>query len=238
MCPRRRLGPRGRRAAPAGSRDRRRRRGRPRPAYAHRSPTSASSTSSPSGCGAAADALTPGWLGGQLDARFEDTPLGGPTLPGVRPDRHRAAARRRPVPGDRAAARHRAPDRRRRRPRPAGRPACCGPYCCGLLAAAPAGLAAGARGRRGRRRHGVRAVRRARRRGLMPPPVTDRTGLRAVLAEAEQWVRPARPAARPAHPPRPHAAGRHRVAARADRGRRPGPDRARSRSTGPTPACT
>jgi DNA segregation ATPase FtsK/SpoIIIE, S-DNA-T family len=29
--------------------------------------------------------------------------------------------------------------------------------------------------------------------GLMPPPVTDRTGLQAVLSEAEHWVRPSRP---------------------------------------------
>ncbi len=49
--------------------------------------------------------------------------------------------------------------------------------------------------------------------GLMPPPATDRTALRAVLAEAEQWVRPARPAA-VAHPPGAHPAGGHREPAR------------------------
>ncbi|BCJ71530.1 hypothetical protein CS0771_10740 [Catellatospora sp. IY07-71] len=40
--------------------------------------------------------------------------------------------------------------------------------------------------------------------GLMPPPVTDRAGLQAVLAEAEHWVRPSRPEAqrRPAARPR------------------------------------
>ena len=40
--------------------------------------------------------------------------------------------------------------------------------------------------------------------GLMPPPVTDRAGLQAVLAEAEHWVRPSRPEAqrRPTARPR------------------------------------
>jgi DNA segregation ATPase FtsK/SpoIIIE, S-DNA-T family len=33
--------------------------------------------------------------------------------------------------------------------------------------------------------------------GLMPEPVTDREGLRAVLAEAEHWVRPSRPESDP-----------------------------------------
>ncbi|WP_027341946.1 FtsK/SpoIIIE domain-containing protein [Hamadaea tsunoensis] len=33
--------------------------------------------------------------------------------------------------------------------------------------------------------------------GLMPEPVTDRDGLRAVLAEAEHWVRPSRPESDP-----------------------------------------
>jgi DNA segregation ATPase FtsK/SpoIIIE, S-DNA-T family len=40
--------------------------------------------------------------------------------------------------------------------------------------------------------------------GLMPPPVTDRAGLQAVLSEAEHWVRPNRPEElrRPASRPR------------------------------------
>ncbi len=40
--------------------------------------------------------------------------------------------------------------------------------------------------------------------GLMPPPVTDRVGLQAVLTEAEHWVMPSRPAdqRRPAARPR------------------------------------
>ncbi|HET8662203.1 MAG TPA: FtsK/SpoIIIE domain-containing protein [Micromonosporaceae bacterium] len=50
--------------------------------------------------------------------------------------------------------------------------------------------------------------------GLMPPPVTDRSGLQAVLAEAEQWVRAggtARPA--PAHPASAHPASAHPASA-------------------------
>ncbi|MEH1013747.1 FtsK/SpoIIIE domain-containing protein [Micromonospora sp. CPCC 206060] len=35
--------------------------------------------------------------------------------------------------------------------------------------------------------------------GLLPPPATDHAGLRAVLTEAEQWVRPGAAGRRPAH---------------------------------------
>ena len=151
---------------------------------------------------AAADALTPGWLGGQLDARFEDTPLGGPDRARVRAHRHRAAARRRPLPGDRPAARHRAPDRRRRRPRsPGGRPAA-------RRTAAPAGGRArrlAARPRRSTRPAAARCSRRSRRSptpGLMPPPVdrprrpAGRSGRgRAVGTSGAPGRRPATPAA-------------------------------------------
>ena len=143
---------------------------------------------------AAADALTPGWLGGQLDARFEDTPLGGTALPAfVRVgSAHPLDDARFPAIVPLLGTGHLSVDADARDPRVAGMLRA---VLLRLLAAAPPGSLL------------VRAVDAAgggmlfapfaplADAGLMPPPVTDRTGLRAVLAEAEQWVRPARPAA-------------------------------------------
>ncbi len=143
---------------------------------------------------AAADALTPGWLGGQLDARFEDTPLGGETVPafvriGIAQPLDDA---RFPAIVPLLGTGHLTVDADARDPRVAGMLRA---VLLRLLAAAPAGSllvrgvdAAGA----GMVFAPFAALADA---GLMPPPVTDRVGLRAVLAEAEQWVRPARPAA-------------------------------------------
>ena len=143
---------------------------------------------------AAADALTPGWLGGQLDARFEDTPLGGETVPafvriGIAQPLDDA---RFPAIIPLLGTGHLTVDGDARDPRVSGMLRA---VLLRLLAAAPAGSllvrgvdAAGA----GTVFAPFAALADA---GLMPPPVTDRVGLRAVLAEAEQWVRPARPAA-------------------------------------------
>jgi len=66
--------------------------------------------------------------------------------------------------------------------------------------------------------------------GLMPPPATDRAGLQAVLAEAEQWVR-AGGTARPtvtypagAHPAAAHPAGAHPATAHPAGTRPSGPE--------------
>jgi DNA segregation ATPase FtsK/SpoIIIE, S-DNA-T family len=143
---------------------------------------------------AAADALTPGWLGGQLDARFEDTPLGGETVPafvriGIAQPLDDA---RFPAIIPLLGTGHLTVDGDARDPRVSGMLRA---VLLRLLAAAPAGSllvrgvdAAGA----GMVFAPFAALADA---GLMPPPITDRIGLRAVLAEAEQWVRPARPAA-------------------------------------------
>lgn len=143
---------------------------------------------------AAAGVLTPGWLGGQLDARFEDTPLGGQRLPGfVRIGTAQPLDDARfPAIVPLLGTGHLTVDADARDPRVAG---LLRALLLRLLAAAPAGSVL------------VRAVDAAgggmlfapfaalADAGLMPPPATDRTGLRAVLAEAEQWVRPARPTA-------------------------------------------
>ncbi|MEV4536884.1 FtsK/SpoIIIE domain-containing protein [Asanoa sp. NPDC049518] len=143
---------------------------------------------------AAAGVLTPGWLGGQLDARFEDTPLGGPRVPSfVR------IGTAQPLDDARFPAiipllgtGHLTIDADARDPRVAG---LIRATLLRLLAAAPPGSllvravdAAGG----GMLFAPFAALSDA---GLMPPPATDRTALRAVLAEAEQWVRPARPTA-------------------------------------------
>ncbi|MEJ3742182.1 FtsK/SpoIIIE domain-containing protein [Actinomycetes bacterium KLBMP 9797] len=142
---------------------------------------------------AAAADLAPGWLGAPLDAQSEDTPLGGPRQP-----RFVRVGTAQPLDDARFPAivpllgtGHLTIDADARDPRVAG---LLRALLLRLLAAAPAGSLL------------VRAVDAAGAglvfgpfapladAGLMPPPVTDRTGLRAVLAEAEQWVRPARPA--------------------------------------------
>lgn len=142
----------------------------------------------------AAAALAPGWLGGPLDAQSQDTPLGGP-----RPPRFVRVGVAQPLDDARFPALvplletgHLTVDGDTRDPRVAGLVRA---VLLRLLAATPAGAllvrgvdAAGG----GLVFAPFAALADA---GLMPPPVTDRTGLRAVLTEAEQWVRPGRPAA-------------------------------------------
>ncbi|GIF65134.1 cell division protein FtsK [Asanoa ishikariensis] len=143
---------------------------------------------------AAAGVLTPGWLGGQLDARFEDTPLGGPRVPSfVRIGTAQPLDDARfPAIVPLLGTGHLTIDADARDPRVAG---LIRATLLRLLAAAPPGSllvravdAAGG----GMLFAPFAALADA---GLMPPPATDRTALRAVLAEAEQWVRPARPTA-------------------------------------------
>lgn len=141
---------------------------------------------------AAAAALVPGWLGAPLDAQSEDTPLGGPRLPQfVRVGMAQPLDDARfPAVVPLLGTGHLTVDADARDPRVAG---LLRALLLRLLAATPAGSllvravdAAGA----GLVFGPFAALADA---GLMPPPVTDRSGLRAVLAEAEQWVRPARP---------------------------------------------
>ncbi|HWH00125.1 MAG TPA: FtsK/SpoIIIE domain-containing protein, partial [Pilimelia sp.] len=139
---------------------------------------------------AAAATLVPGWLGAQLEAQSEETPLGGPEQPrfvriGLAQPLDDA---RFPVVVPLLGVGHLAVDADARDPRVAG---LLRAVLLRLLAAAPAGSLL------------VRAVDAAAvgttftpfaplaDAGLMPPPVTDRDGLRQLLAEAEQWVRPA-----------------------------------------------
>ncbi|MFY1674728.1 FtsK/SpoIIIE domain-containing protein [Plantactinospora sp. WMMB334] len=143
---------------------------------------------------AAASLLAPGWLGAPLDAQSEDAPLGGPAAPAfVRIGTAQPLDDARfPVVVPLLGTGHLTVDADSRDPRVAGLLRC---VLLRLLAAAPAGSLL------------VRAVDAATEgqlfapfapladAGLMPPPVADRTGLRAVLAEAEHWVRPTRPAA-------------------------------------------
>ena len=142
---------------------------------------------------AAAAALVPGWLGAPLDAQSEDTPLGGPRLPQfVRVGMAQPLDDARfPAVVPLLGTGHLTVDADARDPRVAG---LLRALLLRLLAASPAGSllvravdAAGAGSVFGP----FAALADA---GLMPPPVTDRVALRAVLAEAEQWVRPARPA--------------------------------------------
>jgi DNA segregation ATPase FtsK/SpoIIIE, S-DNA-T family len=142
---------------------------------------------------AAAAALVPGWLGAPLDAQSEDTPLGGPRLPQfVRVGMAQPLDDARfPAVVPLLGTGHLTVDADARDPRVAG---LLRALLLRLLASSPAGSllvravdAAGA----GLVFGPFAALADA---GLMPPPVTDRGGLRAVLSEAEQWVRPARPA--------------------------------------------
>ncbi|GAB2942924.1 FtsK/SpoIIIE domain-containing protein [Micromonospora polyrhachis] len=143
---------------------------------------------------AAAAVLVPGWLGAPLDAQSEDTPLGGPGLPAfVRIGTAQPLDDARfPAVVPLLGTGHLTTDADTRDPRVAG---LVRSILLRLLAAAPAGSLL------------VRGVDAATSgllfapftpltaAGLMPPPAADRTGLRAVLAEAEGWIRPARPAA-------------------------------------------
>ncbi|GAB3796611.1 hypothetical protein GCM10027605_04860 [Micromonospora zhanjiangensis] len=142
----------------------------------------------------AAAALAPGWLGTVLDGTAADLPLGGTGLPAfVR------IGTAQPLDGacfpavvPLLGSGHLTVDADARDPRVTG---LLRSLLLRLLAAAPAGSLL------------VRAVDAAGTgtvfapfatltgAGLLPPPATDRTGLRAVIAEAEQWIRPARPAA-------------------------------------------
>ncbi|HEY0700535.1 MAG TPA: cell division protein FtsK, partial [Micromonospora sp.] len=140
----------------------------------------------------AAGALAPGWLGAPLDAQSEDAPLGGASLPTyVRIGTAQPLDDARfPVIVPLLGAGHLAVDADARDARVGG---LLRSVLLRLLAAVPAGALL------------VRGVDAATAgavfapfapladAGLMPPPVTDRVGLRGVLAEAEQWVRPARP---------------------------------------------
>ncbi|MEN3611257.1 FtsK/SpoIIIE domain-containing protein [Plantactinospora sp. ZYX-F-223] len=142
---------------------------------------------------AAASQLAPGWLGAPLDAQSEDAPLGGPAQPAfVRIGTAQPLDDARfPVLVPLLGTGHLTVDADSRDPRVAG---LLRSVLLRLLAAAPAGsllvrgIDATAEGRLFAPFAPLADA------GLMPPPVTDRTGLRSVLAEAEQWVRPTRPA--------------------------------------------
>nr|MDT0662646.1 FtsK/SpoIIIE domain-containing protein [Micromonospora sp. DSM 115978] len=140
---------------------------------------------------AAAALLAPGWAGAPLDDRFPELPLGGPG-----PPRFVRVGTARPLDDARfpalvplLGAGHLSIDTDARDPRVAG---LLRSLLVRLLAAAPAGSLL------------VRAVAAAGTgpvfapfapladAGLLSPPVTDREGLRTLLTEAEQWVRPAR----------------------------------------------
>lgn len=143
---------------------------------------------------AAAAALVPGWLGAPLDAQAEDTPLGGPRLPAfVRVGTAQPLDDARfPVIIPLLGTGHLSIDADVRDARVAG---LIRAVLLRLLAAAPAGslLVRGVDAAAGSGEV-FRPFAPLADAGLMPPAVTDRTGLRAVLAEAEQWLRPARPA--------------------------------------------
>ncbi|AVT29781.1 cell division protein FtsK [Plantactinospora sp. BC1] len=142
---------------------------------------------------AAASELAPGWLGAPLDAQSEDAPLGGPAQPTfVRIGTAQPLDDARfPVLVPLLGTGHLTVDADSRDPRVAG---LLRSVLLRLLAAAPAGslLVRGVDATAGGQLFAPFAP--LADAGLMPPPVTDRTGLRAVLAEAEQWVRPTRPA--------------------------------------------
>jgi hypothetical protein len=140
---------------------------------------------------AAANALAPGWLGAQLDAQSATMPLGGPHLPqfvrlGVAQPLDDA---RFPAIVPLLGTGHLTIDADARDARVTG---LIRSVLLRLLATAPAGSLL------------IRAVDGAgggtvfapfetlADAGLMAPPVTDRAGLRAVLTEAEQWLRPVR----------------------------------------------
>jgi len=141
---------------------------------------------------AAADALAPGWLGAPLDAQSEDAPLGGSSPDFVRVGTAQPLDDARfPVIVPLLGTGHLAVDADARDPRVAG---LLRAVLLRLLAAAPAGslLVRAVDGPGAGLVFGPFAP--LADAGLMPPPATDREGLRAVLAEAEQWIRPARPA--------------------------------------------
>ncbi len=140
---------------------------------------------------AAASELAPGWLGAQLDAQSPTMPLGGPQPPqfvrlGVAQPLDDA---RFPAIVPLLGAGHLTIDADARDSRVAG---VLRSVLLRLLATAPAGSLL------------IRAVDGAgggtvfapfetlADAGLMAPPATDRAGLRAVLTEAEQWLRPVR----------------------------------------------
>ena len=141
---------------------------------------------------AAAAALTPGWLGAQLDAQFAHAPLGGPGPPGfvrvgvAQPLDDVGFPAIVPLLG----TGHLTIDADCRDPRVAG---LVRSLLLRLLAAAPTGsllvraVAAAAAGRVFAPFAPLGDA------GLMPPPAVDQAGLRAVLTEAEQWIRPPRP---------------------------------------------
>jgi S-DNA-T family DNA segregation ATPase FtsK/SpoIIIE len=181
---------------------------------------------------AAAGELAPGWLGATLDAQSPITPLGGP-----HPPQFVRIGMAQPLDDARFPAivpllgvGHLTVDQDARDPRVSG---LIRSVLLRLLATAPAGSLL------------VRAVDCAgggavfapfaalADAGLMSPPATDRDGLRAVLHEAEQWLRPVRgnssrrsrrqPAGerrrRRAEPDRRAGSAGPRVGAASDRGR-------------------
>ncbi len=140
---------------------------------------------------AAAEQLAPGWLGSTLDGR--QLPLGGPAPRFVRVGTAQPESGARfPAIVPMIGAGNLTTDTDARDPRVAG---LLRSVLLRLLAAAPAGSLL------------VRAVDGTggglvfapflplADAGLLAPPATDRAGLRAVLSEGEQWVRPARPLA-------------------------------------------
>ncbi|GAB3149363.1 FtsK/SpoIIIE domain-containing protein [Micromonospora sonneratiae] len=141
----------------------------------------------------AAAVLVPGWLGAPLDSRLDAAPLGGSIVPAfVRIGTAQPLDDARfPAVVPLLGTGHLTLDADVRDPRVAGLVRA---VLLRLLAAAPAGSLL------------VRGVDAATSgllfapfapladAGLMPPPATDRAGLQAVLTEAEQWVRPSRPA--------------------------------------------
>jgi hypothetical protein len=140
----------------------------------------------------AAALLAPGWLGAPLDNRFPETPLGGPGLP-----RFVRVGSAQPLDDARfpalvplLGAGHLSIDADGRDPRVVG---LLRTLLVRLLAAAPAGSLL-VRAVAGRGTGPVFApfapLADA---GLLPPPAIDLESLRALLTEAEQWIRPARP---------------------------------------------
>jgi len=134
----------------------------------------------------AAQELAPGWLGADLDALADTTPLGGHVTPAhVRiAMAHPLDDARFPVVVPLLGAGHLAIDADARDPRAAG---LLRSLVLRLLAAAPAGalrvrvVDTAWAGTTFAQFHGIDAV--------LPPPATDRIGLREVLSEAERWSR-------------------------------------------------
>jgi len=147
----------------------------------------------------AAAVLAPGWLGAPLDAQSLAMPLGGPPSPrfvriGVAQPLDDA---RFPVLVPLLGAGHLSIAGDVRDPRVAGLVRA---VLLRLLAAVPSGSllvravdATG--GERGSPAGTFTMFAPLADTGMMAPPATDRIGLRGVLADAEQWLRPARPAA-------------------------------------------